>query len=103
MTVKDKSSDRLSYSKNSQPIDKKINTVCKYCGEKLIQTKGHRQKKFCSNKCRFTWWKSPKADLPKASPYLLKCKNCGKKFKRYGKKNQRYCSHGCYILDRFKK
>ena len=81
---------------------KEINTKCKYCGKELIQTKGHRQKKFCSDKCRFAWWKSAESEIPEDSPYIFKCKNCGKKFNRCGKKNRKYCSFGCYIVDRFK-
>ena len=76
---------------------------CKYCGKDLIQTKGHRQKKFCSDKCRTAWWKNPKSNLPKNSPYILKCKNCGKEFNSCGKKGRKYCDFECYIIDRFKR
>ena len=34
---------------------------------------------------------------------IIKCKNCGKEFNRCGKKNRKYCSFGCYIIDRFKR
>ena len=82
-------------------MEKEINIICKYCGKELTQTKGHRQKKFCSDKCRFAWWHSKETELPSSSPYLLKCKNCGKEFKSYGKKDRKYCSYGCYIINRF--
>ncbi|RXM53885.1 RNA polymerase subunit sigma-70, partial [Clostridium tetani] len=26
---------------------------------------------------------------------------CGKEFSAYGNKNRKYCSHNCYIRDRF--
>lgn len=83
--------------------EEEINKKCRYCGKKLVQTKGHRQKKFCSDKCRFAWWKSAGSDLPEDSPYIFRCKNCGKEFNRCGKKNRKYCSFGCYIIDRFKR
>ena len=88
---------------NLQNSDVEMNTTCKYCGKELVQSRGHRQKKFCSDKCRFAWWKSPEAEVSSDSPYFFKCKNCGKEFKCYGKKSRKYCSYGCYILDRFKK
>ena len=87
---------------NLRNDEKEINKKCKYCGKKLVQTKGHRPKKFCSDKCRFAWWKSAESEIPEDSPYIFKCKNCGKKFNRCGKKDRKYCSFGCYIVDRFK-
>ena len=83
--------------------EKETNITCKRCGKELDQSMGHRQKKFCSDECRFAWWKSPESDLPSDSPYFFKCKNCGKEFKCYGKKGRKYCSYSCYIVDRFKK
>lgn len=32
------------------------NSICSYCGKKLIQTKGHRQKKFCDSSCKDKYW-----------------------------------------------
>ena len=29
------------------------------------------------------------------------CPACGKTFSAYGKRNRKYCSHECYIIDRF--
>ncbi len=88
---------------NLQNSNEEINTTCKHCGKELKQSRGHRQKKFCSDKCRFAWWKSSEAELSSDSPYFFKCKNCGKEFKCYGKKGRKYCSYDCYIVDRFKK
>ena len=33
--------------------------------------------------------------------YKLKCAYCGKDFISYGNKKRKYCSHYCYIHDRF--
>ena len=51
-----KSFFRRENLKNAREKEEGIN--CKYCGKELIQTKGHRQKKFCSDKCRTAWWKT---------------------------------------------
>ncbi len=31
--------------------------LCPFCGGQIVQTKGHRQKKFCSDTCRKRYWK----------------------------------------------
>ena len=33
--------------------------------------------------------------------YIITCKQCGKQFTMYGKRNRKYCSHKCYIYHRF--
>lgn len=30
--------------------------LCPICGKPLIQTRGHRQKKYCSSKCKDRYW-----------------------------------------------
>lgn len=33
------------------------NTVpCLCCGKEVLQTKGRKMKKYCSDRCRITWW-----------------------------------------------
>lgn len=32
----------------------------------------------------------------------IRCPHCGKEFHIYGDKRRKYCSHECYIADRFK-
>ncbi|MCI6329855.1 MAG: helix-turn-helix domain containing protein [Erysipelotrichaceae bacterium] len=32
------------------------NNQCLFCGKRLIQTKGHRQKKFCCSGCKDKYW-----------------------------------------------
>lgn len=33
-------------------------TVCLHCGKPVEQNPGRKEKKFCSDKCRMTWWNS---------------------------------------------
>lgn len=35
--------------------------------------------------------------------YILKCQYCGKDYESKGFKNRKYCSHECYIRDRFRR
>ncbi|MCQ2772968.1 MAG: RNA polymerase subunit sigma-70 [Bacilli bacterium] len=71
--------------------------LCKCCGLPLIQTKGHRQKKFCSNKCRMKWWKENKNLLKEDKMAIAICPTCGKEIKYYPSKNRKYCCWNCYI------
>jgi len=71
--------------------------LCLCCGKPLKQTKGHRQKKFCGERCRRKWWKGhPESDNRKAF-YTLRCRCCGSDFLSYGNKNRKYCSWECYL------
>ena len=78
-------------------------TVCTYCGADLTQPKTGRKKRFCSETCRRKWWNQNR-DKINVSPdaiYAFTCKRCGKQFTAYGNPNRQYCSHECYISDRF--
>ena len=77
--------------------------VCSYCGAELKQPKTGRKKHFCNEVCRRKWWNQNR-DKINVSPdaiYAFTCKRCGKQFTAYGNPNRQYCSHKCYISDRF--
>lgn len=74
---------------------------CKKCGKKLTQTEGAKQKSFCSDECRLSWWKEHPEKVKRKAYYELTCAYCQKAFHSYGNKNRKYCSHECYIADRF--
>jgi len=38
--------------------DTPVGSFCRQCGSPLTQTKGSKPKRFCSDKCRMTWWNS---------------------------------------------
>lgn len=80
-----------------------IGDVCYNCTKKIIQPATGRPRKFCSDECRRDWWKShPEAVMKKdTSVYFLTCKKCGREFESYGNSKRKYCSHNCYIKDRF--
>lgn len=79
------------------------NQVCFNCEKKIHQPTTGRPKKFCSDKCRREWWKSHKEALIKkeSATYHLNCSYCDLEFVSYGNKKRKYCSHNCYIKDRF--
>lgn len=76
--------------------------LCKNCGVKLIQTKGHRQKLYCSDKCRREWWKNNQDKVNRLAFHDCVCLECGIAFRSYSKANRKYCSQGCYQKARFK-
>ena len=77
-------------------------SVCMQCGKPLEQTKGRKEKKFCSDKCRMAFWNSHQDEVNKQAYYNLICLHCGKEFESYGNKNRKYCSRVCYAEARRK-
>ena len=82
--------------KNNSSIE--IN-FCLNCGLELVHTPCKKKKKFCSDKCRSQWWNN---NRDCKSSYQIICKACNKAFHTYKNSNRKYCSHECYISDRFK-
>lgn len=74
---------------------------CPQCGEEIRQTPGRKTKRFCSDSCRYKWWNSHPNQLRRESLRQSVCPICGKTFFAYGSRNRKYCSHDCYIRDRF--
>ena len=76
-------------------------TSCRCCGKPVRQNPGRKQKRFCSDACRNRWWNSHLEDVDKKANYERICECCGKTFISYGNSNRKYCSHSCYVNDRF--
>ena len=75
---------------------------CPQCGKPVMQAEGRKEKKFCSDKCRMTWWNSHQDQVNKQAYYTLICQYCGKEFASYGNKNRKYCCRECYAAARRK-
>lgn len=74
---------------------------CLSCGVTLVILPGRKRKKFCSDACRMKWWNSHKYLIKKKAVYEFTCAYCKKPFTAYGNAGRKYCSHKCYIEDRF--
>ena len=74
--------------------------TCKHCGQSLVQPKGRREKKFCSDSCRMAYWNSHKEEVNKQAYYKLTCQQCGKEFESYGNAGRKYCCRECYRASR---
>jgi len=73
---------------------------CLECNKKLKQSKGHRQKKFCCDKCRMNYWKSHKDEINRKLDHSVKCYHCDKEFLTYKSLKRKYCSQECFIKSR---
>lgn len=86
---------------NKSRQGKSTENVCLCCGVAIKQTPGRKKKKFCSDKCRNKWWNAHLDEVNRKAVYEFECPHCKKIFTAYGNKNRKYCSHECYIADRF--
>ncbi|WP_037377039.1 hypothetical protein [Selenomonas sp. AB3002] len=86
-----------SYCIRNKLVVRKSQIVCLECGKPIVQSYGRKVKKFCSDACRIKWW-NHHTGLMKANAV---CAHCGKSF--HGRGSQKYCSHDCYIAERFGK
>ena len=75
--------------------------ICWKCGKPVTQNPGRKEKKFCSDACRFAWWNAHQDLVKRKAVYHFTCPTCGREFTAYGKANRKYCSHDCYIRARF--
>lgn len=74
---------------------------CRQCGVMVPQYPGRKEKKFCSDDCRNKWWNAHLGEANREAMSRYTCPACGRPFSAYVKRNRKYCSHGCYIADRF--
>ena len=79
----------------------KGNAKCLMCGVAVAQNIGRKEKKFCSDICRNKWWNSHLDLVNRKANYKYACPCCKREFTVYGNSHRKYCSHECYIRDRF--
>ena len=76
--------------------------VCPQCGMPVHQIAGRKKKRFCSVSCCQLWWNAHPDAVRQKAVYHYTCAGCGKAFTAYGNSHRKYCSHECYIKDRYK-
>lgn len=69
--------------------------TCMHCGKPIEQTKHKRQKKFCSDKCRNSWWSANPQNRRPKKLYSHICAYCGTAFQSDRTKSK-YCSVKCF-------
>lgn len=80
---------------------KTILPFCKQCGNPIKQKSGQKMRKFCCDRCRQIWWNIHPDKVVKKAIYTFTCQHCGAEFSSYGNAERKYCSHECYIAERF--
>ena len=88
--------------RNSLGDTAKNTVVCKYCGKLIKIIPKQKPRKFCSDSCRTAWWNSHPDCVNRKAVYSHICTYCGKPFTAYGNSGRKYCSHQCYIADRYR-
>lgn len=78
-----------------------VEEVCKCCGATLVQTPGRKRRVFCSDACRTKWWNAHPELVNHRSDRQVICAHCGQTFNVTQNSARKYCSHTCYIADRF--
>ena len=76
-------------------------TTCVNCGRVIQQIAKQKPRKYCCDQCRNQYWARNLDKVKRKAYYKLQCRHCGKEFQIYGDRNRKYCSHACYIADRF--
>lgn len=67
---------------------------CRYCSQELVQNRTGRIKYYCSSSCRIAW------NNVHHKLYDHTCFYCGNNYQSRTNKSK-YCSHRCYIKNRF--
>ena len=75
--------------------------VCPNCGGAVEQARGRKPRRFCCGECRQAWWNAHPERVARRAVYEFDCAGCGKRFTAYGNSHRKYCSHACYIADRY--
>ena len=90
-------------SPSSESLGSQLEEIiyCEQCGRSIIQLTHRKRKRFCSDSCRSKWWNAHLDQVNRKANYEFECPTCHKTFTAYGNKNRKYCSHTCYIKDRF--
>ena len=82
--------------KEEEKIVSRVNCLC--CGKEIINKKGIKPKKFCSDKCRFKWWGKHRDLISHKSQSIKQCPHCGELFETE-RKTQVFCCRNCYLSE----
>ena len=75
--------------------------LCPQCGKPITLREGVKKRRFCSDDCRLKWWNNHRDLIDHYKTIPFACKECGSTFLAYPDSKRKYCSHKCYIRNRF--
>ncbi|MDR2686735.1 MAG: RNA polymerase subunit sigma-70 [Oscillospiraceae bacterium] len=70
--------------------------ICKHCGAALIQRPSGTRRSFCSDRCRYAWWKAHRDLMNRRPAHQFICLRCGGSFTDPDNGHRKYCSRQCY-------
>ncbi len=103
-----------SYGQIANELEISINTIRSFCQRKHLEIKDHKdvhfckscgvqldktRRKFCSRKCKTDWWNHHKPETKGQTEKV--CPTCGKTFRFFPSQKRIFCSHPCYIKQKF--
>ena len=94
---------RNIFAETNEKKTSALTGTCALCGKGFTSYPGHRPRRFCSDKCRMTWWNAHRDLLNSKGLLEHTCACCGKPFMGYELQHRKYCSHSCYIAHRYEK
>ncbi|MDL2319488.1 RNA polymerase subunit sigma-70 [Eubacteriales bacterium OttesenSCG-928-A19] len=100
-SVSEASEIKENKEKSTEIKDSKQRLCCKCCGKSLQHLPKAKPKQFCNDACRAKWWNTHRAEMHRQAMVPATCASCGAMFMRYAKTGRKYCSHACYVQDRF--
>lgn len=69
---------------------------CLQCGAEITQKPHRKEKKFCSDKCRISWW-NQHPQLGRRSHHQTQiCRQCNRTFDIFRKGQRKFCCSECY-------
>jgi len=71
-------------------------TRCLQCGSILKNAPGRKQRRFCSDNCRMSWWNNHPELVMRNLSRTFTCQACGTQFQGHGHRDRKYCSLTCY-------
>lgn len=76
--------------------------LCPACGKAVRPGQRGQKRRFCSDACRFAWNYTHRV-LDAHNAVARRCACCRREFFSYPSAHRKYCSHACYIADRYGK
>ena len=83
------------------PLEARQTGYCLYCGAEIVSTPHKRERKYCSDQCRLSWWKEHPEKRTCRKAYSHTCRCCGKVFTN-NRISASYCSRNCFAKARMK-
>lgn len=79
--------------------------TCAECGTALVSFDNKREKRFCSDKCRHSYWNKRRFEKHEKTKTQITavCRCCGKPFYSYKSEKRIFCSAKCYMDYRFRR